>query len=109
MLTEKWTYLKDTKKYLYSVMLSMDQDKLIETINDLSYHELRMALGAGVPGAAWQYAVNRKREMNQEIKAKIQEIGQRETKLEDLKITYVDDYDGEKRVQTSEKGRKSDS
>lgn len=107
MLTEKWNYLKDTKKYLYSVMLSMKQEDLMEALEELTYHELRMALGAGVPGDAWQHAVNLKKKMNQEIKVKIEEIGHREPEQEPPKIEYVGEFDGETRVQASKERRKS--
>jgi hypothetical protein len=71
-LTEKWEYKRKTLEYIRSLMLSMDRDALIIELDTLSYHELRMAVGVGVPGEAQQFARDKLKAMKSKIKSDIE-------------------------------------
>jgi hypothetical protein len=112
-------------------MLSLDQETLKQHLSELSLKELKQALGAGVPGEAWRYACDRKKELDNEIKAIIEKHGKKahmETEVEsppeilqefptddkNLTRTFTeypigDETNGETGVQTSKKRGNSDS
>lgn len=75
MLTEKWQYLQESKKYLKSVMLSMKQEDLVKDLSELNYNELKMAHGAGVPGDAWLYSFRRLKELRGKLNEYIEHTG----------------------------------
>ena len=75
MMGEKGDYYRDTKKYLNSIMRSMDQDELIEALHDLNIHELKQCMSAGVPGDAMHTANLLLKEQKAEIRAYISKKG----------------------------------
>lgn len=75
MMGEKMPYYRDSAKYLYSVMASMDQLELMKIIDELNIHELKQCLAAGVPGDAMHHANLRIKELKEEIKAYIDKKG----------------------------------
>ena len=50
-------------------MLSMKSEDLIIELDTLSYHELRMAVGVGVPGDAQQFARDKLKAMKEQLLA----------------------------------------
>jgi hypothetical protein len=67
-LNEKWEYKRKTLEYIRSLMLSMRQEDLIVELDTLGYHELRMAVGVGVPGDAQQFARDKLKAMREKIR-----------------------------------------
>jgi len=70
-MTEKWDYKRKTMEYVRSLMLSMKQEELIIELDTLSYHELKFAVGCGVPGDAEQFAKDKLKAMRQKVKESI--------------------------------------
>lgn len=93
MMSEKWEYKAQTKKYVRQVMGYYTQEKIMESLDGLNYKELKMITGCGVPGDAWRYAVDLLRKKKQEIELFITQSGQKATSTVDLypdeeEITY---------------------
>jgi hypothetical protein len=68
-LSEKWEYKRKTLEYIRSLMLSMKQEDLIIELDTLSYKELRMSVGVGVPGDAQQFARDKLKAMKEKLLA----------------------------------------
>ena len=75
MITEKGDYYDGSKKYLGTIMRSMNQDDLIEALPDLNIDELKQCISAGVPGDACAVANNLLKEQKAEIRAYISKKG----------------------------------
>ena len=71
-LKEEWRFKQETLKYIRSLMLSMKQEDLIIELDTLSYKELRMAVGVGVPGDAQQFARDKLKEMKHKARESIE-------------------------------------
>ena len=99
-LKEEWRFKQETLKYIRSLMLSMKQEDLILELDTLTYHELRMAVGVGVPGDAQQFA----RDKLKEMKRKARESVENSTNFAYLDVTIQKEQeankDGSSGVQT---------
>lgn len=74
-------------------MESMSQEDLIEQLDQLTYKELGVCIGAGIHGDANRFAMDKKREMNKQVKAKLKEMYDTTTASTDVNVPpeYEDD------------------
>lgn len=79
MMTEKWDYKYQTKKYVRQVMGYMDQPALMKLLGGLNYRELKMIAGCGIPGDAWLYSVDLLKKKRMELDLLIEQSGQKAT------------------------------
>jgi len=77
MMTEKWEYKAQTKKYVRQVMGYYDQERLMHALDELNYKELKMIAGCGIPGDAWRYSVDLLSKKKKEIELFIAQDGQK--------------------------------
>lgn len=75
MISEKWEYKAQTKKYVRQIMGYHTQEKLMSLLDDLNYKELKMIAGCGIPGDAWRYSVDLLHKKKQEIELFIAQGG----------------------------------
>jgi len=109
MMEEKWKYKIETKKWLQATMRGMTQDELIQQLDELNYKELAMAIGAGIGGDAWRFAMDKKRKMNEERSAVIAKYEYTYNVNGEVDAEQEGEENGTKRVQASKGRRKSDS
>ena len=76
MMTEKWDYKSQTKKYVVQVMKMYKQEELMQLLEDLNYKELKMIAGCGVPGDAWRVCYDLLRKKKSELDLFIEQGGQ---------------------------------
>jgi hypothetical protein len=98
MMSEKWEYKAQTKKYVRQVMGYYTQEKIMEYLDGLNYKELKMITGCGVPGDAWRYAVDLLRKKKQEIELFITQSGQKATSTVELDQDEEDITNGSTRI-----------
>jgi hypothetical protein len=79
MITEKWQYKEQTKKYVRQVMGYYTQERLIAALAELNYKELKMIAGCGIPGDAWRYSVDLLAKKKQEVELFIAQGGTKAT------------------------------
>jgi hypothetical protein len=84
MMTEKWDYKSQTKKYVRQVMSYYDQVKLMQLLSELNYKELKMIAGCGIPGDAWRYSLDLLRQKREELDLLIEAHGQKATTTVDI-------------------------
>jgi len=77
MMTEKWDFKSQTKKYVRQVMGYYDQTTLMKLLDDLNYKELKMIAGCGIPGDAWRYSIDLLKKKRDEIDLIIEEHGKK--------------------------------
>lgn len=103
-LTEKWEYKRKTLEYIRSLMLSMKSEDLIIELDTLSYHELRMAVGVGVPGDAQQFARDKLKAMKEQLLAATNESTSFNWIDANKQPTEKEVVDGSSGVQTPKSG-----
>lgn len=79
MITEKWEYKEQTKKYVRQVMGYYTQDRLIKALDELNYKELKMISGCGIPGDAWRHSIDLLKKKKQEVELFIAKGGAKAT------------------------------
>lgn len=79
MMTEKWEYKSQTKKYVRQVMGYHKQEDLMKLLDDLNYKELKMIAGCGIPGDAWKYSYDLLHKKKMELDLFIEQGGQKAT------------------------------
>jgi len=72
---EKPHYRKPAIDYLRYEMKMMDQHELIRCLQELNIRELRMAIGAGVPGSALLVAHGLLKQRTEELEAFLEQSG----------------------------------
>lgn len=100
MMQEKWDYKSQTKKYVRQVMGYYRQEELIAALEHLTYKELKMIAGCGIPGDAWRVSVDLLKRKREEIDLLIEQHGQQATATIEPDADSGDDSDGEGRIQT---------
>ena len=109
ILTTKPVYRKAEIAYLRYMMRDLDQITLMKDLETLNIRELRMAIGAGVPG----HAMHKANELLRDKKIKMEEFIEQDNGT--ISVEYDEDQpvemvnDGESGVQTSEERREGDS
>jgi len=101
MMTEKWDFKSQTKKYVRQVMGFYTQVELMGGLKELTYKELRMISGCGIPGDAWKIGFDLLKVKKQEIDLIIEQHGKTaHATVEDDENEEAPD-NGEYGVQTS--------
>jgi hypothetical protein len=98
MMTEKWDYKSQTKKYVRQVMSYYDQVKLMQLLDELNYKELKMIAGCGIPGDAWRYSLDLLRRKREELDLLIEAHGQKATMTVEHENETEENPDGKTRV-----------
>jgi len=102
-------YRQAELKYLKYIMQDLDQEILIECLRTLNLRELKMAIGAGVPGHAMYEANRLLSEKKRRMEMFIEQDGAVATSETEIEYPQEVEQNGESEVRTFEEGRESDS
>lgn len=100
-MMEKWDYKSQTKKYVRQVMGMYRQEELMEGLRELTYKELRMIAGCGIPGDAWLLSFDLLKQKRQEIDLLIEQHGLNAHAAVELNDEPEESDNGESRIQAS--------
>ena len=102
-------YRQAELKYLRYIMMDLSQETLKECLKTLNLRELKMAIGAGVPGEAMRFANELLQKKKRRMELFIEQDGKTATSEVEIEFPPEGEKDGKGEVCTSEGEREKDS